>query len=101
MFILIGSRWKGAPLGQFSYPCTKCGKSVVHTAGIQKGKLTVFFIPLIPIGKKYILVCNLCGLRRNPVGDLLAQIKGLEQRGQLAPAGHQSTPAIPPPPAIG
>lgn len=100
MFILIGTRWKGAPIGQFSYPCTKCGKSVVHTAAIQRGKLTLFFIPLIPIGKKYLLICNLCGLRRNPVGNLLAQMQQLEQSGQLAPAGRQPAPA-PPPPAIG
>ena len=102
MFFLIGSRWKGTALGQFSYPCTKCGKSVVHTAGVQKGKLTLFFVPLIPIGTKYLLICNLCGLKRKPTGNLLAQIQELERTGKVSvPAGAQATPAAQQPPAIG
>lgn len=102
MFLLIGSRWKGTALGQFAYPCTKCAKSVVHTAGVQTGKLTLFFVPLIPIGKKYLVICNLCGLKRKPTGNLLAQIQELERKGKVnVPAGSQAAPAVPQPPAIG
>lgn len=102
MFFLIGTRWKGIPIGQFSYPCSKCGKSVVHTAAVQKGKLTLFFVPLIPIGKKYLLVCNLCGLRLKPVGNLLAQIQQLEAKAQTGVPAKQQPAAEPSrPPAIG
>jgi hypothetical protein len=84
--LIWGTRWSAVTLGQLSYACTNCGKATGHSAVVRKGKFTLFFIPLFPIGKRYMIVCNLCGLRLNAVGDLRAQLAGLEKTGGFSGA---------------
>jgi hypothetical protein len=79
--LIWGIRWKTVPLGQLAYNCSHCGRATIHSAFVAKGKVTIFFIPLIPIGVKYMMVCNLCGLRLKAIGDLKEQLKGLERTG--------------------
>jgi len=79
--LIWGIRWKIVPLGQLKYNCSHCGEPTFHTALAEKGKVTIFFIPLIPIGVKYMMVCNFCGMRLKAIGDLKEQLKGLERTG--------------------
>jgi len=83
--LIWGFRWKTLSLGQIAYICSQCSRSTVHTAIVERGRLTIFFIPLIPIGSRYRIVCNLCGLRLRAAGDLEEQLRGLERTGQLEP----------------
>jgi len=82
--LIWGTRWSSTPLGQISYNCSQCGKQTVHTAYIRKGKFTLFFIPIFPISKQYLIACNLCGLRLKAVDNLLAQLENLEKTGNLS-----------------
>jgi DNA-directed RNA polymerase subunit RPC12/RpoP len=84
--IIWGIRWFATTLGQLLYSCSNCGKKTVHTAAVQKGWFTLFFIPLIPIGKKYVIVCNLCGLRLKAVDNLKAQLEIWAKTGRFPDA---------------
>lgn len=95
MFFIWGIRWKTVPLGQLAYNCSHCGRSTVHTAVVENGKFTLFFIPLIPIGKKYTIVCNSCGLRLKAVAKLQEQLKELERTGQLPTSGPTESRPLP------
>ena len=81
--LIWGIRWFTTTLGQLLYPCSQCGKKTVHSAVVQKGWFTLFFIPLIPIGKKYVIVCNLCGLRLKAVDNLRNQLETWEKTGRF------------------
>jgi DNA-directed RNA polymerase subunit RPC12/RpoP len=81
--IIWGIRWFATTLGQLLYSCSNCGKKTAHSAVVQKGWFTLFFIPLIPIGKKYLIVCNLCGLRLKAVDNLKAQLEGWAKTGRF------------------
>jgi hypothetical protein len=75
MFFLIGVRTKAKAIAQVERPCTKCGRSTVQTAVESSRWLTIFFIPMIPLGGKTRLVrCNLCGLTLRAAGELDAQL---------------------------
>jgi hypothetical protein len=58
----------------------------MHTAIVRKGRFTLFFIPLFPIGKRYQIVCNLCGLRLKAVDNLRAQLEVWEKTGRFPDA---------------
>ena len=78
--LICGFRRKVVPLRQVACPCSHCGRrSTVHTLVVERGKITVFFVPLIPIATRYWILCNLCGLRLKAVGALKEQLKGLER----------------------
>jgi hypothetical protein len=81
--LIWGVRWKTVPLGQVAYHCSNCVRSTVHTALVERGKITVFFIPMIPIGTRYMIVCNLCGLRLKAVANLKEQLQELERTGEV------------------
>ena len=75
MFFLIGVRTKAKAIAQVERPCNKCARSTVQSAVEASRWLTLFFIPVIPLGGKTRLVrCNLCGLTLKAVGDLDAQL---------------------------
>ena len=81
--LIWGIRWIAITLGQLSYSCSHCQKTTVHSAIIRKGRFTLFFIPIFPIGKQYLIVCNLCGLRLKAVGNLQAQLEVWEKTGKF------------------
>ena len=70
-------------LGQLSYFCSHCGRQTVHSAFTLRNWFTLFFIPLIPFGKKHQIACNVCGCRLNAVRDLKAQLQDWERTGEL------------------
>ena len=79
--LIWGIRWFATTLGQLSRMCSHCGKTTVHSAIVRKGKFTLFFIPLFPIGKQYLISCNLCGLRLKAVENLRAQLEVWDKTG--------------------
>jgi zinc-ribbon family len=62
MFFFFGTRTKSKGLGQVERPCPKCGRATMHTAIEVKRRFTLFFIPLIPLGTRYVNKCGACGL---------------------------------------
>lgn len=81
--LIWGIRWIAITLGQLSYRCSHCQKTTVHSAIIRKGKFTLFFIPIFPIGKQYFIACNLCGLRLKAIGNLQGQLEVWEKTGKF------------------
>ena len=88
--IIWGIRWTAVILGQLLYACSHCQKQTMHSAIVRKGKFTLFFIPIFPVGRQYMISCNLCGLRLRAVGNLEAQLQQWEKTGQFPSGG---TPA--------
>jgi zinc ribbon protein len=91
MFFIAGTRGSAKALGQFSGPCQKCAKPTMHTAVRVTRYVTLFFVPLIPIGQTYLVVCNLCGLKLKAEGGLRERLIAWEKSGPSAapplPAG--------------
>ena len=98
MFVIFGRRWKETTLGQISYSCSHCAKTTFHSAIVRKGRFTLFFIPVIPLSTRYIIKCNMCGLKLKPVGTLHQQIVTWHRTGKF-PAAVQQGAA--PPPLVG
>ena len=75
VFFLIGVRTKAKAIGQLDRTCTKCARATVQTAVETRRWLTLFFIPLIPLGGATRVVrCNVCGLTLKAAGDLDTQL---------------------------
>jgi hypothetical protein len=49
--LIWGTRWSTTTPGQLPYNCSHCRKTTMYSAIVRKGKFTLFFIPLFPIGK--------------------------------------------------
>jgi hypothetical protein len=74
MFFLIGVRTKAKAVGQLERACTKCARSTMQTSIESRRWLTLFLIPIIPLGGPEGKVrCNLCGLNTKATGDMKAQ----------------------------
>jgi len=91
MLVVFGRRWKEFPIGQLILPCSKCGRPVFHNAVVLKSRFTLFFVPLIPMGDRYIVKCGTCGFRIKPSGVLRSQLAEWYQSGKVPP-GVQQTP---------
>jgi zinc-ribbon family len=75
MFFLIGVRTKAKAIGQTQRGCTKCTRPTVHTAVEVRRWLTLFFIPVIPLGgNSYVVRCNLCGLSLKASPEIKSQL---------------------------
>ena len=91
MLVIFGSRRKELPIGQLALPCPKCKRSVFHNAVALKGRFTLFFVPLIPLGTRYLVKCGVCGYRTTPSNPLRSQLATWQQSGKVPP-GIQQTP---------
>jgi hypothetical protein len=84
--LIWGTRWSTTTPGQLPYNCSHCRKTTMYSAIVRKGKFTLFFIPLFPIGKQYQIACNLCGLRLKAVDNLRTQLEVWEKTGRFPEA---------------
>jgi hypothetical protein len=74
MLFLFGVRTKMKPINQIQYSCQKCARITMFTAMESKRWFTMFFVPVIPLGSKHLIRCNLCGLTLKCSPELTAQI---------------------------
>src|SRR2546425_12852541 len=87
--IVFGSQRNNTVMGQIQYPCSRCRRQAYHTLVRSRRWFTLFFIPVIPIGKTTISHCNLCGYQTlidNAQADAWfpeaqASLPGASQRG--------------------
>lgn len=61
MLIIFGTNEKKNVLGETSLYCPVCGRKTQHTIEERKNRLTLYFIPVLPLSSKRIQRCNLCG----------------------------------------
>ena len=62
MFVIFGYRTRIAILATLSYICETCGVAAAHRVVRRRRWLTVFLIPVIPLGPaRYTDTCINCG----------------------------------------
>ncbi|GIF53669.1 zinc ribbon family protein [Asanoa ferruginea] len=78
MFLIFGLRTKAQLLGLVSMACHVCGQTGSLQLVRESTKLSLFFVPLVPIRTGYVLYCP------NPVCGARVKIEADEARGLLA-----------------
>lgn len=61
MFIIFGANEKKNNQGEVRRYCSVCGRETQHTREERTTRLTLYFIPVLPLKKRTIQRCNLCG----------------------------------------
>lgn len=61
MFFIVGTRPKARELRTLTMVCWKCANPAAHRLTEVRNHITLFFIPIIPLGTKRTLQCLLCG----------------------------------------
>jgi uncharacterized protein YlaI len=60
--IIFGFRTMVHRLGVATFVCRNCGNAAAQALSRRVTKVTLFFIPLIPIRTKYGVQCTFCGV---------------------------------------
>ncbi len=84
VFLIFGFRTKAEPLGWVAMVCQVCGHTGNQLLVREVTKLSLFFIPLIPVRTKYVVECQ------NPMCRSRVKIGKAEAR-RLLDAGVGST----------
>lgn len=105
MLIIFGLRTGVRPLGVVTVTCPQCGNPVAHRLEERRRTLTIFFVPLIPLGRTTVLTCTYCALTSDVEPDevpgLLAQAhdpqiprrpRGSGRSGMLPDGSHPDRP---------
>ena len=58
MLLIFGLRTKAYPLGWVAMVCQVCGQTGSQLLVREVTKLSLFFIPLIPVRTKYVVECQ-------------------------------------------
>jgi predicted RNA-binding Zn-ribbon protein involved in translation (DUF1610 family) len=61
VFLIFGVSVSEAVVAAPVFVCGRCGNRAPHRLAQQARKLSLFFIPLIPMGSKYYDTCTACG----------------------------------------
>ena len=70
MVLIFGTRHKRYPIGFFRAPCHACAAMTDHLRVWDKTVVHVWFIPVLPIHSKRLLICGGCGTTRPDRPDL-------------------------------
>ena len=61
MLIIFGLTSRAHLLATISMVCERCGNVGAHQLTKHTRRISVFFVPLIPLGARYEDVCTVCG----------------------------------------
>lgn len=61
MLIIFGASEKKNNICEVSRYCPVCGRETQHTQEDRSMRVTIYFVPVFPLGTKRVLRCNLCG----------------------------------------
>jgi zinc-ribbon family len=61
MLFILGVRIYNHLLATVAYVCENCGQHAAHHGMRRTRKLTLFFLPLLPMSTKYVDQCSFCG----------------------------------------
>lgn len=93
--VIYGSRSRNRVMGQAQHVCPQCKKKGVQTVVRSRRCFTLYFIPLLPLSKKTIARCNLCGFQyamdNKQADSLFSQGQAVAQP-QAAPAAASAQP---------
>jgi hypothetical protein len=78
VLIIFGTKWMRRNLGVVFMMCQRCKRPCAHTILRLHSWFTLFFIPVIPLGSRYLTVCSMCA------GQLRIDATQAEQLRQAA-----------------
>ena len=61
MFLIFGLTASETDLATPVFACRRCGNRAAHRLVKQSRRLSLFFIPLVPVGSRYYDTCTACG----------------------------------------
>lgn len=61
MLIIFGLRVAVRPLGIVTVACRRCGNPAAHRLEERRRTLTLFFVPVLPLGRRTVMTCTYCG----------------------------------------
>ena len=61
MLLIFGFRVYTDLLATVAYVCENCGQHAAHHLTRRTRKVTLFFLPLFPVSRKYVDQCSFCG----------------------------------------
>ena len=83
MFILFGTRAMVRVLATVSYLCTQTNQPAAHRLVKVTRWFTLFFIPIFPFSRRYVLTCIACGqqskLTQEQADQIVAQVEAPAQ----------------------
>lgn len=79
MFFIIGTRPRTRVLRTLTMVCWKCAQPAAHRLTENRNFITLFFIPLIPLGTNRRLDCLLCGASQVLTADQAGDIARLPE----------------------
>ena len=66
--LIFGWGWRSRHLRTVTLTCPVCGNTAAHPVYRRVLKISLFFIPLIPLKSKVTTVCTACGVERETSG---------------------------------
>jgi hypothetical protein len=64
VFVIFGWGWRTRYLDAPILTCPRCDNHVAHPRSRQVLKISLFFVPLIPLRTRYVVQCTTCGVTR-------------------------------------
>ena len=83
MFILFGFRSMIRTLVMTTSICRTTNQQAAHRLSRITRWFTLFFIPVIPVGRRYVLTCSACGqsykIAKDDAAAIVARVEAPEQ----------------------
>lgn len=88
MLIIFGLKSSVRPFGVVTITCRRCGNPAAHRLEERRRTITLFFVPVIPLGRRTVLTCTYCGL--------ISDVEAAQMPALLAQAHDLILPTRPP-----
>ncbi len=95
MFIVFGIKRMNKRLATMLALCGQCGTPAAQVVTRLSTWFSLFFIPVIPLGNKYVSTCTLCGKSVKIDKDQAMQMVAATQQVSSQPLGFQAPPPDP------
>ncbi len=83
MFVLFGTRSMVRTLAMVKLMCASSNEPAAHHLSKITRWFTLFFIPVFPIGRRYVLTCAACGqsskLAKEQADEIVARVEAPAQ----------------------
>jgi zinc-ribbon family len=99
MIILFGFRRRATRLATIFVMCAYCHTPAAHALTRTRRYFTLFFIPVIPLGTKYITTCTMCGHGTQITKEGADQYLAAVAQPTSAPVTDSTAPVAPGPSA--
>jgi hypothetical protein len=89
LIFIFGIKRKGLRLGTVLALCSQCRTPAAQVVNRVRTFISVFFIPIIPIGTKYRTTCTMCGVTSTVSREVAERLVTDGHTQRSAPSGSQ------------